>query len=134
MKSEAGLKKYIYDWLVGLNIGPVFQDRKQQDDTTKLRKERTYIVMDFPDGIVDQGGWYRAICVVCIGCRDKVNFVPNLEKLDEVCAKFIESFEYNDEENNVSLLDCQFEDDYPDGAGNHEYRYSFDVFASKDPD
>lgn len=131
MKSEAGVKKYIYEWLVGLNIGPVYQDRMLLDDKTKLRKERTYIVMDFPDGIADQGPWFRAICVVCIGCKDQKNFIPDLDTLDKVCATFQESFPYNDDKNNVSLIDVQFEDDYPDGSGNHEYRYSFDVFASK---
>ena len=132
MTSEAGLKKYIYDWLVGLGIGPVFQDRKPFDDTTKLRNIRTYIVYDFPDGIEDQGPWYRGICTVCIGCKDKERFVADLATLDAVCAKFKAEFEKNDEENNVHCLDCEFEDDYSDGVGNHEYRYSFDVFASKD--
>lgn len=131
MRSEAGVKKYIYDWLVGLNIGPVFQDRKPFDDTTKLRDKSTYIVMDFPDGIVDQGPWWRGICVVCIGCRDRDRFVPDLETLDKVCAKFLDEFPKNDNKTGISLIDVQFEDDYSDGIGNHEYRYSFDVFAPK---
>ena len=132
MKSEAGLKKYIYDWLVGLNIGPVFMDRKPFDDTTKLRNIRTYIVMDFPDGILDQGPWYRGICTVYIGCRDKDRFVPDLETLDRVSQKFLDEFEKNDYENGVNCISVEFEDDYSDGVGNHEYVYSFDVFASKD--
>lgn len=132
--TEAGLKKYIYDWLEGLNIGPVFMDRKQQDDKTKLRKERTYIVMDFPDGIMDQGPWFRGICVVCIGCKDKALYVPDLATLDKVSAKFLAEFPHNDDENGVNLIDVEFEDDYPDGVGNHEFRYSFDVFASKGAD
>jgi len=131
MKSEAGLKKYIYDWLVGLGIGPVFLDRKPFDDTTKLRNVRTYIVMDFPDGIVDQGPWYRGICVVCIGCRDKDRFVADLETLDKACSKFLAEFNKNDEENGVNCIDVELEDDYSDMVGNHEYQYSFDVFASK---
>ena len=131
MTSEAGLKKYIYDWLVGLNIGPVFQDRKPFDDTSKLRNLRTYIVYDFPDGIEDQGPWYRGICEVCIGCRDKERFVADLATLDKACAKFLAEFNHNDDEKGVNLIDVQFEDDYSDGVGNHEYRYSFDVFASK---
>ena len=134
MKSEAGLKKYIYDWLDGLHIGPVFQDRKPFDDTTKLRTDRTYIVYDFPDGITDQGPWFRGICTVWIGCRDKERFVADLETLDKVCAKFLAEFEHNDYENGVSLIDVEFEDDYSDGVGNHEYVYSFDCFASKDPE
>ena len=131
MKSEAGVKKYIYDWLVGLGIGPVFQDRKPFDDTTKLRNIRTYIVVDFPKGIEDQGPWYRGICVVYIGCRDKERFVANLDVLDKACTKFLEQFDYNDEENGVSLIDVIFDGDDSDDVGNHEYRYSFDVFASK---
>lgn len=134
MKSEAGVKKYIYEWLVGLKIGPVFQDRKPFDDTTKLRNIRTYIVMDFPDGLMDQGPWFRGICTVYIGCRDKDRFVPDLETLDRVCAVFTSQFNHNDDENHINLIDCQYEDDYSDGVGNHEYVYSFDVFASKDPE
>lgn len=130
--TEAGLKKYIYDWLVGLGIGQVFMDRKPFDDTTKQRDIRTYIVMDFPDGIMDQGPWYRGICVVCIGCRDKARFIPDLTTLDKQCAKFLAEFNKNDDENGVNLIDVEFEDDYSDGVGNHEFRYSFDVFASKD--
>lgn len=134
MKSEAGVKKYIYDWLVGLGIGPVFQDRKPFDDTTKLRNIRTYIVYDFPDGIEDQGPWYRGICTVYIGCRDKDRFVPDLQTLDKVCEKFLSEFNHNDDEKGVNLIDVQYENDYSDGVGNHEYVYSFDVFASKDPE
>lgn len=134
MKSEAGVKKYIYDWLVGLGIGPVFQDRKPFDDTTKLRNIRTYIVYDFPNGLEDQGPWYRGICTVYIGCRDKDRFVPDLQTLDKVCEKFLYEFNHNDDEKGVNLIDVQYEDDYSDGVGNHEYVYSFDVFASKDPE
>lgn len=134
MKSEAGLKKYIYDWLVGLGIGPVFQDRKPFDDTTKLRNIRTYIVYDFPDGIDDQGPWYRGICTVCIGCRDKERFVADLDTLDRACSRFLAEFNKNDYENGVNCIDVNFEDDYSDQVGNHECVYSFDVFASKDED
>ena len=134
MKSEAGLKKYIYDWLVGLKIGPVFQDRKPFDDTTKQRDIRTYIIYDFQDGIVDQGPWFRGICTVWIGCRDKARFVADLETLDKVCAKFLAEFNHNDTENNVHCIDVEFEDDYSDMVGNHECVYTFDVFASKDPE
>ena len=134
MNSEAGVKKYIYDWLVGLGIGPVFQDRKPFDDTTKLRNIRTYIVYDFPDGIEDQGPWFYGVCTVCIGCRDKDRFVADLATLDKACAKFTEEFNHNDYKNNVNCIGVEFEDDYSDEVGNHEYRYSFDVYASKDPE
>lgn len=132
--TEAGLKKYIYDWLTGLGIGEVFMDRKPFDDTTKRRDIRTYIVMDFPDGIMDQGPWYRGICIVCIGCRDKVRFIPDLATLDKATSKFLAEFNHNDYEKGVNLIDVEYEDDYSDGVGNHEFRYSFDVFASKDAD
>jgi hypothetical protein len=131
MNSEAGIKKYIYEWLVGLDIGPVFQDRKPLDDTTKLRSQRTYIVYDFPNGIEDQGPWYYGICSVCIGCRDKARFVADLSTLDKVCAKFLEEFPKNDLEQKVSIIGVEFEDDYSDGVANHEYQYSFEVYASK---
>ncbi len=131
MKSEAGVKKYIYEWLTGLGIGPVFQDRKPFDNTTKLRDLRTYIVYDFPDGIEDNGMFYRGMCTVYIGCRDTERFVADLTKLDKACSRFLEEFDYNDEEKGVSCIDVLFDGDDSDGIGNHEYRYSFDVFASK---
>lgn len=131
IESEAGVKKYIYDWLVGLNIGPVLQDRKPFDDTTKLRNLRTYIVYDFPDGIEDAGPWYYGQCVVCIGCRDKERFVADLTVLDGACAKLKKCFDINDDANSVSLIGLEFVDDYSDGVGNHECRYVFDVYANK---
>lgn len=134
MRTEAGIKKYIYDWLVGLKIGKVFQDRKPFDDTTKLRNLRTYIVFDFPDGLIDQGPWYRGICTVCIGCRDEIRFEPDLLVLDKACAKFLAEFNKNDYENGINLIDVEYENDYSDGVGNHEYQYSFDVFAEKEPE
>ena len=129
MTSEAGVKKYIYDWLVGLKLGPVFQDRKVWDDTTKLRDLRTYIVVDFPEGITNEGPWFRATCIVCIGCRDKQRFVANLPTLDKACSKFLAEFDKNDDENGVSLIDVNFIGDGQYGDDDHEYQYVFDVFA-----
>lgn len=131
MTSEAGVKKYIYDWLLGLNIGRVFQDRMQYDDTTKLKGKRTYIVYDFPEGIEDQGAWLYGQCRVCIGCRDKERFVADLATLDAACSVFKSEFDKNDDEAGVSLIDVQYIDDYPDDVGNHEYQYIFDVYAKK---
>lgn len=132
MKTEAGLKKYIYDWLVGLGLGVVLMDRKAMDDTTKFKTIRTYIVVDFPDGIWDEGPWFRANCTVCIGARDKSRFVADLETLDKACAKFLEQFDMNDDEHGVNLIDVEFVDDYAVGADDHEFQYVFDVFATKD--
>lgn len=131
MRSEAAVKKYIYDWLVGLNIGRVYQDRMSRGDTTKLQNKRTYIIYDFPEGIEDQGPWYYATCVVCIGCRNKDRFVPDLATLDSVCEKFKKEFDKNDEVEGISCIDVQYLDDYPDELGNYEYQYIFDVYASK---
>jgi hypothetical protein len=114
-----------------LQIGPVFQDRKPIDDTTKLRDKRTYIVVDFPEGIEDQGPWHYGLCRVNIGCRDKERFVADLETLDKISAKFLDEFDKNDEENGVSCIDVEFEDDFSDGVQNHEYQYIFDVYAQK---
>ena len=47
--------KYLYDFLNGLKIGDVFQDKKPYDDTTKQKKDRTYLVYTFPNGIDDMG-------------------------------------------------------------------------------
>lgn len=134
MRTEAGLKKYIYDLLVGLNIGPVFQDRKPFDDTTKQRAIRTYILVDFPNGIEDQGPWYYAQCSVNIGCRDKDRFVADLATLDKCCMKFREIFDYNDDPHGMSCIDVEFIEDFSDGVGNHEYQYIFDVYAQKWPE
>ena len=134
MKSEAGVKKYIYDWLVGLNIGQVFQDRKPFDDTTKQRSIRTYMIYDFPDGIEDQGPWFYGVCIVCVGCRDKERFVADLNTLDKACATFLAEFNHNDDENKVYCIAPELDNDYSDNVGNHEYRYSFEVYASKDPE
>jgi hypothetical protein len=131
MQSEAGIKKYIYDWLVGLNVGRVFQDRMPYDDTTKLSGKRTYIIYDFPEGIEDQGPWFYGECRVCIGCRDKSRFVADLATLDEVCSKFRNEFDKNDEETGMSCINVQYIGDYPDDVGNHEYQYLFEVFANK---
>lgn len=132
MQSEAGVKKYIYDWLVGLGIGRVFQDRMPYDDTTKLQKNRTYVIYDFPEGIEDQGAWFYGQCRVCVGCRDKERFIADLKTLDEVCGKLRSEFEKNDDEAGISCIDIQYINDYPDEVGNHEYQYIFDVYAKKD--
>lgn len=131
MTSEAGIKKYIYDWLVGLNIGRVLQDRLAINDSSKLQNKRTYVVYDFPEGIEDQGAWFYGQCQVCIGCRDKNKYIADLKTLDAACSVFKAEFDKNDDENGISCIDVQYIDDYPDGEGNHEYQYIFDVFASK---
>ena len=131
MQSEAGIKKYIFDWLAGLKIGRVFQDRMPYDDTTKLQNKRTYIIYDFPEGIEDQGPWFYGQCRVIIGCRDKSRFVADLTTLDEACGIFRGQFDKNDDEAGISLIDVQYIDDYPDEIGNHECQYIFDVYSSK---
>ena len=131
MTSEAGVKKYIYDWLVGLDIGRVYQDRMALNDTTKLQEKRTYVIYDFPEGIEDQGPWFYGQCTVCIGCRDKKKYIADLATLDKACSIFKDEFDKNDEAEGISCIDVQYIDDYPDGAGNHEYQYIFDVYASK---
>jgi hypothetical protein len=131
MQSEAGVKKYIYDWLVGLNIGRVFQDRMPYDDTSKLSGTRSYIIYDFPDGIEDQGAWFFGSCRVVLGCRDKSRFVADLATLDKICGTFRNEFDKNDDANGISCIDLQYVDDYSDDVGNHEYQYLFDVYAKK---
>lgn len=129
-RSEASIKEYIYTWLSNLGIGPVFMDRKAFDDTTKIRQKRSYIVVDFPDGIIDMGPWYEATCVVFVGCRDKERFVPDYGTLDAVCGKFKAEFDRNDDIEGISCIDVEYIDDYPN-IDNHEYQYQFDIYARK---
>lgn len=131
MKTEAELKKYIFDWLTKLNLGVVLQDRKAMDDTTKVKQLRTYIVVDFPDGMWDEGAWFRANCTVCIGARDKSRYVADLETLDKACAKFLSQFDYKNDKDGVYFIDVEYVDDYANGSDDHEYQYIFDVFANK---
>lgn len=132
MKSEASIKKYIYDWLSNLGIGPVFLDRKPFDDTTKMRSQRTYIVFDFPDGIVDEGPWFRGDCRVSIGCRDQERFVPDMDSLSAACDKFRSEFDRNDDIEGIDCIDVEYIEDYTDNEGNHEFVFVFDMFAYKD--
>lgn len=131
MQSEAGIKKYIYDWLVGLDIGRVFQDRMPYDDTTKLTGSRAYIIYDFPHGVEDQGAWFYGQCRVCVGCKDRYRFIADLETLDSACSRFRAEFDKNDDGAGISCIDLQYIDDYPDDVGNHEFQYVFDVYARK---
>lgn len=131
IKSEAGLKQYIYDWLKRLTIGQVFLDRKPFDDTTKSRDQRTYVIFDFPDGIIDEGPWFYGSCRVCIGCRDQERFVPKMDSLARACDKFRSAFDRNDDIEGVDCIDVEYIDDYSDDVGNHEFVYVFDVYAQK---
>ncbi len=131
-KSQSEIMKYIYDWLVGLNIGPVFQDRKPFGDTTKLRSIRTYIVFEFQNGIDDLNAFYHGECTVYIGCRDEKKFVADMNVLDKACKVFLNEFEKNDEAEGMHCLDVEQVDYYSDEVGNHEYQFIFDVFADKD--
>ncbi|MCM1443605.1 MAG: hypothetical protein NC083_08780 [Muribaculum sp.] len=129
MQTENQIMKYIYDWLVGLDIGEVFQDRKPYDDTTKQRSKRGYIVFTFNDGIEDMGPFFHGVCSVAIGCRDKAHFVADMITLGEMVETFRQPFDYND--NDMHLIDLEYIDLYSDDMGNHEHRYVFDVFADK---
>lgn len=131
MQSQADIMKYIYDWLVGLRIGKVFQDREPFADTTAMRNLRTYIVYSFPDGIEDCNAFWQGTCVVYIGCRDKQKFVADMASLTPAVNKFIAEFDKNDEENGIDCIDVQQVDFYSDKIGNHEYQFVFDVFADK---
>lgn len=125
--------KYIYDYLVGLDIGDVFQDRKPYDDTSKQRAKRTYIVYTFPNGIDDMGPFYHGVCTVQIGCRDRAHFVadmPSLIAATDVLHRSLSS-DIVDEAHGIQMIDLNQDDFYSDDMGNHEFLYSFDVYANK---
>lgn len=126
------IMKYIYDWLVGLNIGEVFMDRKPYDDTTKQRSNRCYIVFTFSSTLEDRGAFWQGVCTVTIGCRDKAHFVADMATLDAATTKFLGQFDYNDEKAKIHLLDVYLDRFDSDDMGNHEYQYSFDVIADYD--
>lgn len=126
------IMKYIYDWLVGLNIGEVFMDRKPYDDTTKQRPKRTYIVFTFNSTLEDRYAFWQGACSVTIGCRDKAHFVADMNTLDEATKKFLKEFDKNDETNNIHLFNVGQDYFDSDDMGNHEYQYTFDVIADYD--
>lgn len=130
--SQSEIMKYIYDWLVGLNIGPVFQDRKPFGDTTKQRSIRTYIVFEFQNGIDDLNAYFQGVCTVYIGCRDSVKFLADMKELDKACKVFLNEFEKNDEKEGMHCIGVEQVDYYSDEIGNHEYQFTFDVFADKE--
>lgn len=129
MKTENEIMKYIYDWLVGLNIGDVFQDRKPYDDTTKQRPKRGYIVFTFEGGIEDLGPFFHGVCNVSLGCRDKSHFVADMTTLGSMSDVFRSQFDYN--KDGMHIIDIDYQDIYSDDMGNHEHRYVFEVFADK---
>lgn len=132
MTSQADIMKYIYDWLAGLNIGKVLQDREPFADTTEMRNLRTYIVYSFPDGIEDQNAFWQGVCVVNIGARDKRKFIADMESLTPAVNKFVAEFDKVDEENGIDCTGLQQVDFFSDKVGNHEYQFVFDVFADKE--
>ena len=123
--------EYIHNWLSGLNIGPVTLDSKSLDDTTKARKLRTYIEFSFPDGIDDQGPWFRGNCVVNIVCRDKDVLIADIPTLSKACNKFLDEFDHKDADAGIDCIDVEYVDFFSDGVGNHMFQYVFDVFARK---
>lgn len=132
LNSPNLIMKYVYDWLVGLKIGEVFQDRKPYDDTTKQRSNRCYIVFTFDDPVSDYDVYFRGTCSVVIGCRDKAHFVADMVTLDAAVQKFVGAFDVNDDEAGVRLLDVEQQLFDSDDMGNHEYVFTFDVFGDKE--
>lgn len=131
MNQTSQIKQYIYNWLVGLQIGEVFQDRKTLDDTTKIRDKRTYIIFTFENGIEDLGGFFRGECTVVIGARDIVRQTSPELYLAASEATLLAQFDKNDTTNGISMIDIDKVDDGFDGVANHEYVYVFTVLAEK---
>ena len=138
MKSESEIRQYIQRWLTGLKLGPVFQDRKVLDDTTKLRDIRTYIFFDLPEGLVDNGPWFSGNCIVHIGARDKSRFVPAEEALMPAIVKFTREFErdghtdtLDDRKNGISFIDMECTGMMGYGQDDHEYQFIFEIYAEK---
>ena len=125
--------KYLYDFLNGLKIGDVFQDKKPYDDTTKQKKDRTYLVYTFPNGIDDMGPFYQGVCVVQLGCRDRAHFVADMPTLIRATDKLYEALgdDHLDKEAGINMIDFNQDDFYSDNMGNHEFLFSFHVFAEK---
>lgn len=135
MTQTAQIKQYMYDWLCGLNIGPVFEDSKPMDDTTKSRVKRTYVKYLFEGAIEDMGGYFQGDLTIIIGARDAVRFVSAELVLAEaektLTAQFIGGEDRNDTENGVSMTGLTKVDEGFDQVGNHEYVYSCTVYVEK---
>lgn len=138
MKSELDIRIYIQNWLEGLKLGPVLQDRKQLDDVTKLRDVRTYIFFDLPEGVTDQGPWFSGMCTLSIGSRDQYRGKRDAGVLEKAVIKFQQEFErdghtdtLDDRENGISFIDMECVGVSPVGRDSHEYQFVFDVIAEK---
>ena len=55
-----------------------------------------------------------------------------MKELDKACKVFLNEFEKNDEKEGMHCIDVEQVDYYSDEIGNHEYQFTFDVFADKE--
>lgn len=131
MTTEIEIKEYIRKWLVGLNIGPVYVDSMPAEDPSEQREVRTYIIMSFPDGIIDEGCWRQAVCAITVGCRNKQPNVPDAKTIEKVSKLLKARFEEktSDDVAGIQMVDLQYVDGAPYGEMDYEQQYVFDVYA-----
>ena len=127
---EAELMKYIYEYLKGLHITDcdVYLSRPTIMGDKEKRKS-TYVIVSFPNGIIDNGAFQEADGIITIGAKDRVIGLPQINEISRVSNIIKNGFPILTDD--YSFLDYEFSSDDSVGTGYHEYYYTFHVYINK---
>lgn len=127
---EEGVLNFIFEYLKGLNIPKcdVYLNRPTIVGN-KEKRNKTYIIVAFPNGFENRGPFSRAGGVITIGAKDAVLGLPQVKEITRVANIVKANFPILNKD--YSFIDMEFSSDDSLGTGWHEYYYSFQLYINK---
>lgn len=127
---EEGVLNFIFEYLKGLNIPKcdVYLNRPTLVGNNEKRN-KTYIIVAFPNGFENRGAFSQAGGVITIGAKDAILGLPQVTEITRVANIIKAQFPILTDE--YSFIDMEFSSDDSLGTGWHEYYYSFQLYINK---
>lgn len=126
---EENVLSYLFNYIKNLNISncDVYLNKPTIVGDNEQRN-KSYVVVSFPNGFDYKGAFTEATGMITIGARDVILGLPEAGEITRISniikAEFpILSADY-------SLIDYEFSSDDSDGTGWHEYYYTFQIYIN----
>ena len=97
----------------------------------KENKNRSYVIVAFPNGIEYMGAYARATGLITIGAKDKEDLLglPSAGELKRISDILKGMFPLVTDD--YTVIDFEFSSDNSEGTGWHEYYYTFQIYINK---
>lgn len=127
---EEGVLNFIFKHIKSLKITDcdVYLNKPTIVGENEKLKD-AYVIVAFPNGFNNKGAFSHAEGIITIGAKDRIIGLPNIKNITRIADIIKNAFPIINDE--YSFLDFEFSSDDSEGAGWHEYYYSFQLYINK---